>query len=151
MHRVLLLSVMVRSAKVNNLDGAFVSNIDKDVLRFEISMSDFLAMAIGHGLQELLEYVGGLHFTELVAVGDLVEELSAFAQLGDQIDGTLGLIDLIKSDDVWMRQVLQDINLILKTDSFDVVHGELVNNLDCTNFVCHFVGGSSDLTESTLA
>ncbi len=142
---------MVRSAEVNNLDLAFVSDIDKDVLRFEISMGDFLAMAIGHGLQELLEHVSGLHFTELVAVSDLVEELSTFTQLGDQIDGTLGLIDLIESDDVGMRQVLQDIDLILETDSFDVVHGELVNNLDCTNFVCHFIGSSSDLTEGALA
>ncbi len=151
MHRVLLITVMVRSSKVNNLDGAFVSDVDEDVLWFEISMGDFLAMAIGHSLQELFENVGSLHLTELVAISDLVEELSAFAQFSDQIDGTLGLIDLIESNDVWMRQVLQDVDLILQTDSFDVVHGELVDNLNCTDFVSHFVGGSSDLAEGTLA
>ena len=141
---------MVRSAKVNDLDRAFVSDVDKDVLWLEVSMSDFLAMAIGHSLQKLLEHVRGLNLAELVAVGNLVEELSTFAQLSDQIDGTLGLIDLIESDDVWMRQILQDVDLILKTDSLDVVHRELVNNLDCTYFVSYFVSGSPDLTESTL-
>lgn len=94
--------------------------------------------------------MSGLNLSQFVTVRDLIEELSSVTQFSDEIDGTLALVDLVQTDDVWMREVLENVNLIFQTHSLDLVHGELVNHFDSANVSSGLVSGFSNLTKGTL-
>lgn len=67
MHLLAFFSVVVRSSKVDYLYGSLLVDVDEEVLRLEVTMSDVFAVAIGDCLQNLLGHMGCLLLGELLS------------------------------------------------------------------------------------
>ena len=98
-------------------------------------MSDVTAMAVSDGLKDLLGYVGCFTLSKDAASGDFFEKFTAVAQLSHKEDACLVLVDFVESHNVGMIQVLKDIDLVLKTNTFRIIKSKLVNDFDCSLFI----------------
>lgn len=76
--------------------------VEQDILEFEVPMDDAFAVNIAETETDLAEYPARLGFGEAGLLDEIVEELSAGAELGDEPDGVLGGDDLVELDDVWV-------------------------------------------------
>jgi len=77
-------------------------------------MHNILAMTVIQGHKNHLERFRGQLFIEKLILDDSVEKFSAFAQLRHQIHVGGVLKVLVKLDDVWVVQLLQNPNFCLK-------------------------------------
>ena len=109
---------MVRRTEINDLNTASVLDVEKDILRLEVPMRDILAMTIGNSLQDLLADMRRLVLCQVLTLADFIEELAPVAQLGDQEYSTAILVDLVQSNNVGMRQVLENIDFVKKARLF---------------------------------
>ena len=129
--------VMMRRAKVDDLDRSLVLNIDENILRLQITMGNVLTMAVSDRLENLLRNVGCLVLIQVLTLADLIKEFASFAQLGHQEDSALVLIHFIETHDVRVSQVLENIDLVLQTDPLFLIKLELVDHLDSSDLtVC---------------
>ena len=127
----------MRSAKVDDFDGTPLIDVNQDVLRLQVPVSNIFAVAVSDGLQDLLGHVGRLLLRKLLTSRDLVEELTPVTQFCDEEDTGIALIDLEQADNARVVQVLEDIDLILHADTLSRVHLEFVNDFDGTQLsVC---------------
>ena len=58
---------MVRCTKVNNFDGTLLVDVDENILRLQVSVSNIPAVAVSDCLQDLFDDVSSLLFSELFA------------------------------------------------------------------------------------
>ena len=121
---------MVTRTKVDHFDEAFVFHIYKNVLRLKVTMSHLLVVTVGDCLQDLLNDERCFVLRNLLARDNLFEEFAAVAELLHKEDAALVLEDLVETHDVWMLQVLENVDLVLQSDPLLFVQGELVNDLD---------------------
>ena len=84
-------------------------------------MSDVAAMAVSNCLEDLLCHMSCFAFSKDAASCDFLEKFTAIAQLSDKEDACLVLVDLVKSHNVRMVQVLEDIDFVLKTNTFRII------------------------------
>ena len=85
----------------------------------------------------------------MLSLGDLVEQLSAVAELSHQHNDVGIFKNFIKTHDVWMLQVLENIDFILQSDFLILVHVGLVNDLDSTHFLVAFLNAFLHPAEGT--
>lgn len=142
---------MMRSAKVDDFDGTPLIDVNQDVLRLQVPVSNIFAVAVSDGLQDLLGHVGRLLLRKLLTSRDLVEELTPVTQFCDEEDTGIALIDLEQADNARVVQVLEDIDLILHADTLSWVHLEFVNDFDGTQLSVCLQGGLLDFAEGTFA
>ena len=148
-HRVRPIVVVMGRAEVNHLDRTSVLDVNEDILRLKVTMSDVLTVAVCNGLEDLLGHVSCLILAKMVSPTDLVEQLAAVTQLRHEVDGALVLIDFIETHNVGMCQVLEDVDLILQSDLLTLVKLKLVNHFDSSDFSVCLFSGLSDLAEGT--
>ena len=79
-------------------------------------------MAVANGLKDLLGYDCSFKLTEFLSLCNLIEEFNSITKFSYKEDTTLVLVNLVKSDDIWMVQILQDIDLVLQSDTFLLTH-----------------------------
>ena len=88
-------------AEVNDLDlvELFVL-LEQDVLRLQITMHDVGLVAVVDAGEDLLHEDSSIALAELTTLEDLIEKLTTFADLGDQVIALLVLEELVHLDDV---------------------------------------------------
>ena len=85
-------------------------------------MSNLLCMAVANGLKDLLGYNCSLKFAEFLSLCNLIKEFNSITEFSYKEDATLVLVYLVKSDDIWVVQILQDIDLVLQPDTLLLAH-----------------------------
>ena len=88
-------------AEVNDLDlvELFVL-FEQDVLRLQVTMHDVGLVAVVDAGEDLFHENSSIAFAELTTLEDLIEELTTFADLSDQIIALFILEELVHLDDV---------------------------------------------------
>ena len=88
-------------AEVNDLDlvELFVL-FEQDVLRLRVTMHDVGLVAVVDAGEDLFHENSSIAFAELTTLEDLIEELTTFADLSDQIIALFILEELVHLDDV---------------------------------------------------
>ena len=84
-------------------------------------MSDVAAMAVSNRLKDLLGHMSCFTLSKDAASCDFLKKFTAITQLSDKEDACLVLVDLVKSHNVRMVQVLEDIDFVLKTNTFRII------------------------------
>ena len=84
-------------------------------------MSDVAAMAVSNGLENLLCHMSCFTLSKDTASRDFFEKFTSIAQLSHKENTCLVLVDFVESNDVRMVQVLEDIDFVLKTNTFRVI------------------------------
>ena len=82
-----------------NLVELFVL-LEQDVLRLQITMHDVGLVAVVDAGEDLLHEDSSIALAELTTLEDLIEKLTTFADLGDQVIALLILEELVHLDDV---------------------------------------------------
>lgn len=113
-------------------------------------MSYFLFVTVGNGLQYLFDNDCCLQLGESLTVDDLVEQLASFAKFCDQENLLLVLEYFVKSEDVWMNQVFEDVNLVLQSHFLVLAHLVCVNYFYCTYFASCSVFALLDTAERSF-
>ena len=72
-HYRVCLAVVVRSAKIDDLDRAAIVHINQDVLWLEVAMCNILLVAVSNGLQDLLSHDGSFVLGKDATRSDLFE------------------------------------------------------------------------------
>ena len=90
-----------RGAEVDDLDlvKLFVL-LEQDVLRFQVTMHDVGLVAVVDAGEDLFHEDSSIALAELTTLEDLIEKLTTFADLGDQVIALLILEELVHLDDV---------------------------------------------------
>lgn len=99
MHRVLAAVVMMGRSKVDHFDLS-VRDVDENVLRFEVAMSDLQFVTVSNRIQNLFGNCGRLLFAEKLPLRDLFEELAPVTQLSHQEDARPVFVDFVEAYDV---------------------------------------------------
>ena len=72
-------------------------------------------MAIIETLQNLLEYPRRYLFREELCLNNPIKELSSSANFGDQVDISAIFEVLIKFEDMWVIELLEDLDFLLES------------------------------------
>ena len=145
------ISIVMGSSKVDNLDGTTILSVNEDILGLQITMGNASTVAVGDGLHDLLDNVSTLVFAEKTTRSNLFEELATITKLSDKVDATLVLVDFVKTNDVGMVQILENIDLVLQTDPLSLIKVQLVDDLNSSEFSVRSQSRFLDLSECTFA
>ena len=99
-------------------------------------MRNILLVAICDSLKNLLGHDRSFELTKLLALCNFVEQLYTVAKFGDQEDTALVLVHFVEPNDVWMIEILKDVDLVVQPHSLLFAHVQFVNDLDRTEFSC---------------
>jgi len=83
LHSLTVDQKLCRCSKVDHFDYIVILRVEKEILRFQIPMSDAIAVAIGDSREYLLHYFGCILLVELGFVRYLVKQLTACAKSTD--------------------------------------------------------------------
>ena len=125
-----------RESEVDELDRRAVPGVEEDVLRLQVAVDDVPVVQVLHGVEDLGEYPrrGDLveaTRTALVAgpLDDLIEELAALAELGDDVNVLGVLEDVPQADDAVVSHLGEQRDLATETRRLDGVLA-LLDRLD---------------------
>lgn len=113
-------------------------------------MCDLLLVAVCDRLEQLLQDLGRVLFSEVLSCDDFVEKLGALDEFLDEVNDGFVFVNFVQLDDVGVRQVLQDVDLVLETHAFLFVHLDLVEDFDGVHLPIALLGGLFDDTEGAL-
>ena len=118
-------------AEVDDLDlvELFVL-LEQDVLRLQVTMHDISLVAVVDAGEDLFHEDSSIALAELTTLEDLVEELTTFADLSNQVIALLILEELVHLDDVRVIDFFENIDLIEKHSLLVVVHVALTQDFD---------------------
>mmetsp|Transcript_98942 Transcript_98942/g.121128 ORF Transcript_98942/g.121128 Transcript_98942/m.121128 type:complete len:466 (+) Transcript_98942:305-1702(+) len=125
---------LARKAEVDDLQKVLLNGVlghEEEILRFQITMAHLILVHVVDGTNDLLHQNGRLHFREVARLDDPVKELSARAELHDQIDVPVIFKRLKELDDVWVVHHLHDGNLLL--EALQILHLRLGDGLHSTD------------------
>ena len=143
--------VVMGGAEVNDLDRALLVDVNQQVLRLEVSVSNIPTVTVSDSLENLFRHMSGLLLSELLARADLFKELASIAKLSHEEDVAFVLVDFIEANDVWVIQVLEDVDFILHSDTLSIIELQLVNNFDCALLSVRLQSRFLYLAEGTLS
>jgi hypothetical protein len=95
-------------------------------------VDNVVLVAVVDAGEDLLDEDGGVSLCELASCDDLVEQLSALANVSDDVVALLILKELVHFEDIGMVQVLQVVYLVEKHLLLIVVHMRLPQHLHCS-------------------
>ena len=102
--------------KINNLNiWVFIFALIQEIFWFEISMCNFLGVAIVNCLQNLFENRACVDFIKIFLFDNLVKKLTTCTHLSDQINILRVLKILVQFKYMRMVQTFQNVNFCLKT------------------------------------
>ena len=130
MHGVIIFLVVLGCAKVDNFNCTFIFYINKNIFWLQISVSNVLSMAVGDGLEDHFADLGCFLFVEDLTLRYFFVKLMSVAQFCHQQQLTPALIYLIQAHNIWMVEVLKNVDFILQADSFFRIERQLVQDLD---------------------
>lgn len=128
---------MRAETKIHNFNVHGVG--EQDIFRLEVAMHDVLAVHILHGREKLrVEFgchpIGKPTLTQqlLLVLLDVVEELTLFDVLHDEVYFAGRLHNLVDADDVGMPQLLQNVDFLDDSAQFaGAFHALLLEYFDC--------------------
>lgn len=124
------LDKLLAGAEVDDLDHVSVLGVHQDILRLEVRVHDALRVAVGNGLEHLLDDARCLLLAEETTLGNFVEEFPACAEFGHVEVALVVLEDFEQAHDVWVVQLAQDLQLLEELGLLLDVHLVLLDNLD---------------------
>lgn len=77
-----------------------MSRFVQDIFRFQVPVSDLALVAVGDSAEQLLHDVSGLFLREKLVLDDTIKKLAAEAELRDDIEVVVVLVELVDGDDV---------------------------------------------------
>lgn len=83
-------------------------------------MHNVTLVTVVDGRKNLLYYLSGINFTELLLLSYLVEELSSVTKFSDQEVAFLILEEFVKFQNIWMIKLLKNVDFIQKLFSLFV-------------------------------
>mmetsp|Transcript_22249 Transcript_22249/g.55038 ORF Transcript_22249/g.55038 Transcript_22249/m.55038 type:complete len:368 (-) Transcript_22249:68-1171(-) len=107
-------------AEIGDLDVVVGGN--EEVFGLEISVVDAFAVAVEHGVDEVLKILPRALLVQALPLDDLVVELTAFHELHDDVHVVAAHEDLFDGDDVGVAEVLHDFDLLADL-ALELVHG----------------------------
>ena len=87
----------------------------------------------------------------MILLQDLVKQLATFHELHDEAPEPLVFIDIVELDDVWVVNLLQDVDFHLHRDLVLLRHLFLGKYLDRESLACFSMFGLLDSCEATLS
>ena len=109
-------------SKINDFQSVVEILIDEHVFRFDVSVYNVFFMEICYGMKNLLNNLCSCFLRKGSNFNDFVKEFTSLAKLGDKIKSLIVLEYLIKLQNVWVIQLLEDSNLFLKALQLFSVH-----------------------------
>ena len=113
-------------------------------------MHSALLVEILQAPQESVHHLGGIVFSEEFVFGDFIEELSTFANVGDDVVSLFAFVRLMNLQDIGVIQVFENADLILHGGRLLLVHPHLSQDFDCPQDRTLFVGAFSHFSIGTL-
>mmetsp|Transcript_12072 Transcript_12072/g.37778 ORF Transcript_12072/g.37778 Transcript_12072/m.37778 type:complete len:242 (+) Transcript_12072:918-1643(+) len=108
------------------------------VLWLQVTVTDVVPVHVVDGADHLLHHDRSLGFSEVARLDNAIKELTAGAQLHDQVDGVLILVSLIELDDARVIHHLHDLDL--QMEAFETLlrlrGHRLRDHLDCPDGSC---------------
>lgn len=93
-------------------------------------MRNALVVAVIEGMQDLFENLGRVFLREELVLDDAIKQLTASANLSDEVHVFIVIEVLVQLEHVWMIKLLQNEDLLLEpVHVLDLLLGDL---FDCT-------------------
>ncbi|EJK53451.1 hypothetical protein THAOC_27117, partial [Thalassiosira oceanica] len=115
-----------RESEVDELDGRAVLGVEEDVLRLQVAVDYVPVVQVLDGLEDLEEYPGRLDLVEATRTAlvggpldDLVEELAALAELGDDVNVLCVLEGVPQADDAAVPHLVEQRDLAPESRRLD--------------------------------
>jgi len=109
-------------------------------------MTDVLAVAVGNSGEYLFDYLSSVFFRKTFSRDDLVKEFSTLTKLSYEINVFNVFKHLEQAQNVWMSEILQDIDLILQPSLLWRGNVSFLHYLDRANFPSHLMRTSHDFS-----
>lgn len=110
---VLVLVEVLAGSKIDDFDLVHVVlALQKDVFGFQISVDDFVIVAISHCRNQLLEHQCSRLLREVVLVDDEIEEFSSLAQFSHDVEILFVLVEFQDLEHAGMVNFSQQIDLV---------------------------------------
>lgn len=101
-------------AEINDLDlVVLLVLLEQDILRFQIAVHDVPLVAVVDAGEDLFHENGTVTLAKFAALEDLIEELAALADLGNEVVAFLILEELEHFDDVWVILKTHSVSLLV--------------------------------------
>ena len=142
----------LRSAKVYDFNGAsliWTFNVQKYVLRLQISVTYTLLMAIWDSRQDLFDDASGILLAKAGSFGYLVKELASCAKFCHEIKPFLVLENLIETHNVGMVKLPHNVYFRKEPNLFLGIQCVLSDNLHCSDWTWFLIRTFSYFSKST--
>ena len=114
-------------------------------------MHDLIRVAVVDALQERLHQNGGVVLREVLAGRDLLEELSAAAQVRHDVVPLFALVGLVHFEYVGMIELFQINDFAPEHFLFKLVHAGFPENFDCSFLLVFLVHTFANFPKCSLA
>jgi len=146
--KLLALTNNKRCTEIDNLNLIeFLVCFKKNVLWFEISMNDVVYVAIVDARKDLSDKNTSIFLVELTSFDDLIEELTTFADIGDNVVSLLILEELVHLKNIWMIKILKNINFIEKHPLLIFIHMGFSEDFDSTLVIAFSVDTNTNFSK----
>jgi hypothetical protein len=144
--------VVLTRAKVDDFEFIICSLVlfQHDILRLQVSMDDIVLMAIVDGRQNMLHYLCSILLWQPSLLQNLVKQLASRADFCNDEEALLILKVLIDLDNIWMIEILENIDFVIKRLLFMLAHALFANHLHCSLVSCLDVDDSAHFTKCSL-
>ena len=142
-------SERTRQTEIGELENSFL--VDEEVLGLEVSMKDFVLVALGDSVEQLVEIGFDLVFHQqaLGLVEKLLEVLvEEFEHKGELL---VGVEHINQPDNIWMLQLFQEGDLSDSGGGDTFILGLESNGLECVDFSGVDISGLVDHSIGSLA
>lgn len=146
-----LLPIRLGSAKIDYLYLVLVFWVDHDVLRFDVSMTNILLVAVLNCREELLHDMSSRCLIESTWGGDLIKQLHALEKFCDEVNASVVFVNFVQLHYVWIVQILEDVDLKLKSDPLLGSHLQFVNLFYHKNLPIRFLLALDNFAKSTFS
>jgi len=113
-------------------------------------MSYMLVMTVRDSLENLFNYMGGLPLREISHWDNLVKKFASTDQFLNQVQPALILKNFIQLDDIRMRQILENVDLVQVSNSIFFRHLIQINDFDCSEIVRAYSLASDNSSETSF-
>ena len=112
-------------------------------------MANIVVMAVGNGRHQLGEHHSSRLLSEMVLFHYKVKELPTLAELSDNIEIGVILVEFLDFEHVGVVDFSQQVDLVDQLLLLDLGLSLLVDNLDRHFLACHIVNGLSAFSKGT--
>uniref|UniRef100_A0A7S3HXY7 Uncharacterized protein n=1 Tax=Favella ehrenbergii TaxID=182087 RepID=A0A7S3HXY7_9SPIT len=151
-HLVVSFLIVMRCAEVDYLERDIVRfELNQNILRLQVTVRDLVRVAVCHRHQDFLDDRSCLLFVKLLEVQNCLEQLLPVAKFSYQVDLVLAHVDFVQPQNVWVVEVLENINFVHQTHALLTTHAKLVDYFDSTKLIVRPESRLFDLAKGTCS